>query len=379
MENWIIACSGGPDSMYLLEWARKKYKCIVVHINYHKRLEADYEQKLVEDYCNKYNLLCHVFDYSSKEHGNFQSQAREFRYLKFKEIVLLYNALGVMVAHHQDDVVESIVMHYLSYHPFKYFGIKERINFNGLLVYRPLLSLTKQDILDYCIKNNLVYGIDKSNFMPIYLRNWIRQKIDDQNRLLILKYGQYHNYVLNLYKQNYSTLNLYTGYYYIYQILKRHLSWKEYQNVWRFVISGHKKYVFRNGDILYKHSNKIMLKSIAEGFSVKYFNIDELQSSDWVDEKNNDIRCVLALKSSDFPIVIRSYLKGDKILLSFGHKKLSRYFIDKKIDLSMRDKYWVIENCFGEIIFVNGIGADLNHRNGEFILNMTIKTPSNLL
>ena len=365
--------------MYLLEWARKKYECIIVHINYHKRLDADYEQKIVEDYCDKYNLIYHIFDYESNQSGNFQNQAREFRYLKFREIVCKYKALGVMVAHHQDDVLESIVINYLAYHPFKYFGIKEKIDLDGLLVYRPLLTLTKQMILDYCMQHNLLYGVDQSNFMPIYLRNRVRVKINDQNRLLILKYGQYHNYVLNMYKQSYSLSNMYFGYNYIYQILKRHISWRQYQDVWRFVLSNNKKYVFRNGDILYKYNNKIMLKTTSAGFSATYFNVDELEKSDWVDNKNNGVRCVLGLSKNDFPLTVRSNSVGDKILLAFGHKKLSRYFIDNKIDLASRDNYWVVINSFGDIIFVNGIGADLNHRNGEFIVNMTVKNPFNLL
>ena len=74
---YIIGVSGGPDSMFCLDKMRLSgYKIVVVHINYQKRAESAYDQKLVSDYCQKYSLPLEVRivekgEYSSRL--NFQA------------------------------------------------------------------------------------------------------------------------------------------------------------------------------------------------------------------------------------------------------------------------------------------------------------------
>jgi len=49
---YVLAVSGGPDSMFLLDNLRqKRYKLIVAHVNYHKRKESDRDEELVKEYC----------------------------------------------------------------------------------------------------------------------------------------------------------------------------------------------------------------------------------------------------------------------------------------------------------------------------------------
>ena len=69
----------------------------------------------------------------------------------------------------------------------------------------------------------------------------------------------------------------------------------------------------------------------------------------------------VTLKASDFPITIRPVQSGDSILLRYGRKKLSRFFIDRKIPRYLRKQWLVMENKDKEIIFVPGIGCDVNH------------------
>lgn len=383
MEKWLIGCSGGPDSMYLLNWAKEQYECIVVHINYHKRDSAMRDQKIVSDYCQKHDIKYYIFDYDFDDSGNFQDKARIFRYQKFKLIANQDKCLGVMVAHHQDDLVESILINYLSYHPFKFFGLKERNYLDGVLVYRPLLNLSKEEILNYCHQKNIEYGLDESNEMPIYLRNRIRFKLNKQLKKLILLYGESHNFVLKQeYQQkynNYQSLNSYQLYFYIYSILKKHISFKQYQKIYQFIKSGRLKYQFRNGDILYKKDNSLQLITNQKDWSIKFENMNCLLNSNMIDKHVNNLRQILSLSDSDFPLIFRSIKTGDKILLSFGHKKINRYFIDNKISLNERFKYWVIVNSKDEVIFVNGIGADINHQNNKFSVNIAIKNRCDLL
>jgi len=49
---YILAVSGGPDSMFLLDNLRQRgYKLAVAHVNYHKREASNQEEKLVKEYC----------------------------------------------------------------------------------------------------------------------------------------------------------------------------------------------------------------------------------------------------------------------------------------------------------------------------------------
>ena len=60
-KKWIVAVSGGPDSMALLDMCRENHVDIIVaHVNYHKRKTANRDEKCVRDYCTKYKIQLKV-------------------------------------------------------------------------------------------------------------------------------------------------------------------------------------------------------------------------------------------------------------------------------------------------------------------------------
>ena len=67
------------------------------------------------------------------------------------------------------------------------------------------------------------------------------------------------------------------------------------------------------------------------------------------------------LYESDFPITIRNYHEGDFINMHYGRKRLSRYFIDHKINKYARKHWPVVVNAANEIVFVPQIGCDYKH------------------
>ncbi|MBQ2478563.1 MAG: tRNA lysidine(34) synthetase TilS, partial [Erysipelotrichales bacterium] len=67
------------------------------------------------------------------------------------------------------------------------------------------------------------------------------------------------------------------------------------------------------------------------------------------------------LTKGDFPVKIRSPKEGDEIRLRYGTKKLSRFFIDRKIPRYARETWPVLENKDGKIVLVPGIGCDVDH------------------
>src|ERR1700753_777516 len=110
----ILAISGGPDSMFLLDNMRNSgYSLVVAHVNYKKRPESDQEEKLVKNYCQKYFLPCEVYQVQDSEYNsksNFQDQARKIRYNFFQNLADKYQTNYIVVAHHFDDHLETYLL-----------------------------------------------------------------------------------------------------------------------------------------------------------------------------------------------------------------------------------------------------------------------------
>ena len=86
-DYYLVACSGGPDSMALLDMLiKEKYNVIVAHVNYKTREESDSEEQLVKDYCTLHNIKCYVSYFDHKYKGSFEDAARKFRYAFFAEV-----------------------------------------------------------------------------------------------------------------------------------------------------------------------------------------------------------------------------------------------------------------------------------------------------
>ena len=111
-QKYVVACSFGPDSMALLDMLQKQsYQIIVAHVNYHKRNESNSEEKALRKYCFDHFIPCEVLDTKGMTcDKNFQEWAREVRYQFFKKVVEMYDAKAVLVAHQQDDLLETFLM-----------------------------------------------------------------------------------------------------------------------------------------------------------------------------------------------------------------------------------------------------------------------------
>jgi len=178
-KTYILACSFGPDSMALFDMLYvNKCKFVVCFVNYHKRKESNQEQKNITAYCKKLGVKIEILDTKGmKEDGNFQEWAREARYDFFQKIYKKYNAVGVFVAHQQDDVIETFLMQKMRRAHVKEYGMNEISMLRNMIVIRPLLMYTKQDLLDYCNHHRVPYSLDMSNFEIKYLRNKIRKEV----------------------------------------------------------------------------------------------------------------------------------------------------------------------------------------------------------
>ncbi|MCQ2794304.1 MAG: tRNA lysidine(34) synthetase TilS [Bacilli bacterium] len=178
-KRYLLACSFGPDSMALFDMLyQAKCHFTVCFVNYHKRKEADEEQKAITAYCKKLHVPLEILDTNRlKVVGNFQEWAREVRYDFFSKVYKKIHASAVFVAHQQDDLIETYLMQKMRKGHVKEYGLNEISVLRDMIVVRPLLMYTKEDLLNYCREHQVPYSIDMSNFETKYLRNRIRKNV----------------------------------------------------------------------------------------------------------------------------------------------------------------------------------------------------------
>lgn len=178
-KKYVVACSYGPDSMALLNMTiDEKLNIVVAHVNYHKRDASNQEEAALKEFCNVNKIQIEVLDTKDlKCDGNFQDWARKIRYSFFKKILEKYNADAVLVAHQQDDFIETYLMQKKRANIVKNPGIAEITTIDGVEIIRPLLNFSKADLLEYNKTYNVPFSIDCSNLTNQYERNKIRHEI----------------------------------------------------------------------------------------------------------------------------------------------------------------------------------------------------------
>lgn len=178
---YILAVSGGPDSMFLLDnFRQRQYKFAVAHVNYHKREESYQDEKLVKGYCQTWNLPCFICSVEPGEHSsakNFQAWAREKRYNFFQKIAQQNKTRYIITAHHLDDHLETYLLQKQKKSLVEYWGLSPKTRWKNIYILRPLIHLEKKQIYQYLKRNKIPYILDQTNYLPIYQRNIVRQKI----------------------------------------------------------------------------------------------------------------------------------------------------------------------------------------------------------
>jgi tRNA(Ile)-lysidine synthase len=177
----ILAFSGGPDSVYLLHALKNEpYKIVLAHFNHKLRgRKSDSDEKFCKKIAKKLNLEFERDEYPIKKYAESNSlgieeAARKKRYEFLEKVRKKHNAKAILTAHHADDNLETFLLNFMRGSGLK--GLKSMQAKSGYLV-RPLLYISKNDILAFLKKNRLKYRVDKSNKDIRYTRNNIRHLI----------------------------------------------------------------------------------------------------------------------------------------------------------------------------------------------------------
>lgn len=169
--KYILAVSGGVDSVVLLDMMARsaEHELIVAHFDHGIRKHSAADARFVQGLAKKYNL---PFETQRVELGGkaSENEARNARYAFLYELAKKYSA-KIVTAHHEDDVIETIVINIL-----RGTGWRGLAVLNSDKVARPLLAKRKQELYQYALYNQLEWVEDETNASNVYLRNRIRAK-----------------------------------------------------------------------------------------------------------------------------------------------------------------------------------------------------------
>ena len=379
MKKIIVAVSGGPDSMALLDTLVKtgKYYIVVAHVNYQKRETAYRDEKIVKAYCETHHLIVRT-KYPEYHHDeNFQAWARDVRYDFFVRLGQEYGINDLYVAHHKDDAIETYIFQKQRGMLCDYYGMKEESMYQSMRVHRPLLSYTKKQLQMYCDSHHIEYGIDESNLSNDYTRNKIRHSMIDgmtdseKNQLLLeaknrneelKKEREKIKEFFHVWDSNANTLlNQSWMYleYYLYNHIHKHYSRKYCQSLMEQLNSS--CLIDLESHYLERFIDTIYLVEKEEKINIELNYLEYKEYPNFILGENGKVIEGLSLKEDDFPIRIRTVQDGDSILLRYGKKNVHRFFVDRKIPRYQRLSWIVIENRQKEVIFVPGIGCDVYH------------------
>lgn len=387
-QKFILAVSGGKDSMALLHLCKSENLHIVVaHCNFMLRgQESMDDEAFVRSYCstNQIEFEFTRFDTNTacKELGlSTQETARVLRYNWFEKIRQDHHANYILTAHHANDLAETFL-----FNAARGSGIKGLCAIppkNGFIL-RPLVTVSQETINGYITQHQIPFRNDSSNLSDDYTRNFIRHhiipklievnnhavehiaksthilqeaqmiiedKLNDlkekhityKNSTLIInldtiKQLQYYNYLLHhwLLPMGFNSNQINE------MISDTHDSGKSWNS------PTHKLLLNRDELKIETYDNNLIdtlvfEKEIPSIFSFNNYHFEVT----YLNKKQLDFKPNLFYFDADkinFPITIRTWNYGDsfKPLGMQSNKKVSDFFVDQKIDLFEKTKLPII-------------------------------------
>ena len=181
----IIGVSGGPDSVCLLDLLNHlKYKygyhLIVAHFNHQLHSQADHHEYFVKKLAAIYHLPFYSAPWQRKKSNALVNEeaARKARYAFLEKTAKKVRSRIIALAHHEDDLAETVLMRIIRGSGLEGLrSILPKREVNQFIYIRPILNITREEIICYIRKQKLKYVQDPTNKDPKYLRNKIRLQL----------------------------------------------------------------------------------------------------------------------------------------------------------------------------------------------------------
>jgi tRNA(Ile)-lysidine synthetase-like protein len=423
----IVAVSGGVDSMVLLHQLiqireTERLRLVVCHVDHGKRAESKEEYHFVETYCADHDILFRGLRLSKLPKGNFQEAARDARYRFFAETAREERAEAIVLAHHLDDQAETVLMRlFRGSTLLGQAGMQEISVQNGIRVLRPLLSRTKQEILEYQRLHQVPYREDASNQSGDYTRNKVRHDLVPMIDSLFPSWketirshaAQIREAALFVdgnaarfleeavrFEPSNASFDLAS-----FQTLDPAVRRAVLIKSWRRLTNDASDLSVRHQDAMLRlvDSPRPNLRHrLTDGWSfVKSYHIlafehgNEstpdyvriLPESGHLDLPNGEtvfigecgnipdgIQATLCYNDGNrfFPLTARTRRPGDRLDFPFGTKKLKDWLIDKKVPIAKRDSLLLIVAADGEILWIPELQW-LKRNDGEHSVTLTVR------
>ena len=381
-KKYLLACSFGPDSMALFHMLLSEgYNFEVAHVNYHLREESDSETHGLKIYCEENDVPLHILDYKEKIQGNVEASCRQIRYKFFASLQEEVNYDEVLVAHNEDDLIETYFMQIQRQITPIWWGINAFTVVFDVPVRRPLLIYSKAELMNYCYENKVPFAIDISNYDTSLKRNALRAEVvskltlSDRVQILdeivnkneqLLNMFNYltskvdiHNceQVLSLSKteQIYAINLAYQEHYYGHYLSKANVG--EIIKVLKSPRGNIMREIKRGVYLIKSYGTYTFIESESSDLDYTYYHY-EVKDLCTLDNQYFYFKCDTYDNpkrhyfDQDFPLTIRTLTPDDYVLVGKYTVKARRLFIDWKMPMKLRKRWPCIENCNGEIIYV---------------------------
>ena len=213
-ENFIVAVSGGPDSLALAFLAKvyalkKGLKPKFFIVDHKLRQESTREAKKVKNILKKYSIELKILTWKGKKPiTNIQSLARKKRYQLLIDKCNKFKIKNILIAHHQDDLFENFFIRISRGSGLKgLISFDKKTEFNNIKFLRPLLNQKKEDLIFVSKHIFNFYIVDPSNKDEKFKRIKIRKSIEELQKfgldkkkfLITIKNLKHSNNVVDFY------------------------------------------------------------------------------------------------------------------------------------------------------------------------------------
>lgn len=407
----IVAVSTGVDSMVLLSLlltlqGQHLPKLIVAHVNHELRPQSVAEEQFIQEFCRQHGLELAIHHWPADRHPNtgIEAAARKERYVFFAALMKKYSAKFVLTAHHENDQVETTMMKLARGGQLsQMLGMRQERPFRNGLLLRPLLNISKEQLLDYARAKGIQWFDDETNNDLSIERNRFRHVIvpemqRENNRFFdhVISYQQQLDQLIefsvhyldeiiddlgdaNGQLDVFRFLKLTSGTQTL--VLKR---WLEMHNVSQYsegqvaetilALSNPNKpqmIVELNDNYqIVKRYNVFSLRQNKGLVSHSVVDEMELPFAHWVHQPNRHAFAVfqdeqdlpdnsdstkLWLPETDFPLQVRRWHANDQIRLKNGHhQSVRRILINNKVANERRRTQLVVTTANEEVVWVVG-------------------------
>ena len=409
-EKWLLAVSGGMDSMVLLNLCHQAgFNISVAHCNFNLRgEESDADAKFVKDTCSRLKIPYFEKHFDTKSyastHGiSTQMAARDLRYAWFNELLKEQNLDQLAVAHHAQDNLETVLLNLARGTSIS--GLRGMLPKSGDII-RPLLGFERDEIENFAKQEGIEWREDSSNASDNYKRNYLRHQIIPA--FTELNAGFYTTFqntleknleVEKVFQEKITALKPYIeevvdgyrfskdqiilsgiGAFQLSELLKPFgLNYEQSKELLvamegisgkTFNTSSHQLLVDREYVFITAHqTNEFESFLIEEGqgqfsLSQQTYEIKRLNGDSEVDR--NPSNAFLDFNKLTFPLAVRAWKEGDYFfpLGMKGKKKLSDFMIDQKIPLNLKDQIRVLTSE-ESIVWVIGHRIDDRFKTNE--------------